>query len=109
MQEVRGKFENSVRYLYEGYEYHIDTGSPHLFRCSTRQTRRCRAVAEVIGQRPNQRVEVYNRHDCHPPNPTIFEETTMRQQMIDRSLETLEPPKAIFDLICSRFIDLLNE
>lgn len=107
MQEIRGRRGNTVRYIHEGFEYHIDTTSPHLFRCATRSSTGCRGAAEVCG-RLRDRVNVYTKHQGHDPNPTIIEEENMRFEMLDRAVETNAPPKEIFDAVCRRFNHIIS-
>ncbi|XP_048515146.1 uncharacterized protein LOC125501954 [Athalia rosae] len=99
MQEIAGTRRNTVRYIYEEYEYHIDTMSPVIYRCATRKTTGCRGTARVDAAGV---VTVYWPHKGHQPNRNVLEEAHMRQEMLDLAARTNAPPKEIFDKVCRR-------
>lgn len=101
MEEIPGKRANTSRFIFEGYEYHIDTTSPDIYRCATRASTGCRGTARVDAQ---GRVSVHKPHEGHAPNLTIVREAAMRQEMIDLATRTNDDCKFIFDAVCRRFI-----
>lgn len=105
MEEIRGKAEDTTRYVYGGYQYHVDSTSIHLFRYSTRSSTRCRGTARVD---EGGHVEVYKPPDCAEPNETILEELQMQREMLNLATETQAPLKEIFDAVCRRFFKILS-
>lgn len=101
MEEITGKRGNTSQWIHDGYEYHIDTTHPNIFRCSTRSRTGCLGVVRVD---VDGLIRVCEARNGHQPNPTILEEARMRREMLQMAAETNISLKEIFDTVCRRFV-----
>ncbi|GAB1869823.1 FLYWCH-type domain-containing protein [Camponotus japonicus] len=97
MEKIKGKSENSIIYIYEGYTYNIDKRLQDTYRCSTRRTTGCRGLAK-IGE---DKVTINPSHN-HAPDNLRIQKYVLKQEMLRLSRETLQPPKDIFDDVSRR-------
>lgn len=97
MEKIKGKSENSIIYIYEGYTYNIDKRLQDTYRCSTRRTTGCCGLAK-IGE---DKVTINPSHN-HAPDNLRIQKYVLKQEMLRLSRETLQPPKDIFDDVSRR-------
>lgn len=96
MDIIKGKREGTVKYIYEGYTYHLDKRN-NTFRCANRKLGNCNAC--LI--KNNDNFILKHPHN-HEHNPSLADIIKMKNDMIDMSKETGLRPKEIFDFVCRR-------
>jgi len=96
MEIIRGKREGTMKYIYEGYTYHLDKRC-NTFRCANRKLINCNAC--LIKKNDNFILKYSHNHEH---NPWLTDIIKMKSDMIDMSKETGLRPKEIFDFVCRR-------
>lgn len=104
MQEVPGKREGSILYLFEGYTYHADKRYEQTFRCSTRRKTPCPAVLRKCKDQ-----FVLEPAHTHKGDPIALKIIVTKQSMLELSRDTQLPPKEIFDTLCRKYGILFDE
>lgn len=103
MQRLAGKHNNTTRYFYQGYFYHLDRrGDGVIFRCASRRDY-CPAIAVVpnLEDLSQQPVTLYNTpHECNKENINALLEQRFSEELCQASKNNLnEDLKHIFDRI----------
>lgn len=101
MEEVRGKHNDTVIYIYDGHVYHIDKRCNGVYRCSSRRSLNCNAVL-VRNQNETHETYTLKTSHNHPSNETTLQEIKMKEEMLRICRETIMKPKDIFDMVCRR-------
>lgn len=96
MEIVNGKKEGTIKYIYEGYTYHLDKRN-NVLRCANRKLTKCTAC--LI--KNNDNFIIKHSHN-HYHNPQLIDIIKLKEDMKDMSKETDLKPKEIFDFVCRR-------
>lgn len=96
MEIVKGKREGTIKYIYEGYTYHLDKRN-NIFRCANRKLTKC--IACLIKNNDNFIIKHSHNHDH---NPQLTDIIKLKEDMKDMSKESGLRPKEIFDFVCRR-------
>ncbi|GAB1867300.1 MULE transposase domain-containing protein [Camponotus japonicus] len=94
MEIVEGKREGTIKYIYEGYTYHLDKRN-NIFRCANRKLTKCTAC--LVKNNDNFIIKRSHNHDHDSHLSDIIK---LKEDMKDMSKETSLRPKEIFDFVC---------
>ena len=106
MLRLPGKYNNTVRYFFDGYIFHRDArGAGLTFRCATRGVSDCTAVIYVnsLVDIEQQEINLINAH-YHPGNALLYLEEKFKIDIKNTALERASEyePKDIFDLVIGK-------
>ncbi|XP_039303207.1 uncharacterized protein LOC120357239 [Solenopsis invicta] len=94
MEIIKGKREGTIKYIHEGYTYHLDKRN-NIYRCANRRLAKCNACL----MKKNDNFIIKHSHN-HEENPQLIDIIKMKNDMLDMSKETGLRPKEIFDFVC---------